>query len=49
MDTKNVGKGETLALLYMKPINNLNHKDWRCVRRINGLIKCSKKVDYWED
>ena len=34
-----VGKKEIRILLSMKPINNLNHRDWSYVRRINGWIK----------
>ena len=39
-----VAKGENLILLQTKPINNLCHKDWSCIRRIIGLIKLNRKT-----
>ena len=45
-----VGKGEILILLYMKPINNLNHQNWSPIMRINGLLKLKEEtVDYSEN
>ena len=38
-----VGKEEILILLSMKPTNNLNHRDWSYIRRINGRIKLKEK------
>ena len=46
--TEKVGKGEILILLFMKPINNVNHKDWSYIRRISGLIKHKEKaIEYF--
>ena len=37
-------------VLFTKPINNLNHGDWRYIRRIIGRNKLREKaVDYLEN
>ena len=48
--TEEVGKEDTLILLSLKPINNLNHRVWSYIRRINGQMKLKKKaIDYFEN
>ena len=42
--SEEVRKGEILTLLSMKPISSLNHRDWSCIRRINGLIKLKENT-----
>ena len=48
--TEDVGKDEILIILSLKPINNLNHRVWSYIRRINGQMKLKKKaINYLEN
>ena len=46
------GKREVLIWLFVKPIENLSLKDWRCIKLINGLIRLREKasvfVENWQ-
>ena len=47
--TEEVGKEEILIFLLMKPIDNMNHKDWSPMMRINGLIRLNEKKIFWNN
>ena len=48
--TEEIGNKEMLVLLSMKPIVNLNIRDWISIKRINGLTRLKeKRCVYWDN
>ena len=43
-EVEEIGKEEIVMLLSMKPINNLNHRDWSFFGRISGWLKLKEKT-----
>ena len=47
--TQKIGNKEMLILLSMKPIENLNLRDWSFIKQINGQIRLKgKRSSYLE-
>ena len=43
MDIRNWEQRNSDIAFFLKPIENSNLKDWSCIRRINGHIRCKEK------